>query len=473
MNPQQVSTPAAEVLLNAPSPKKPDAGPPKTVPDKTEGAAKPAASQPRANPPKAPGTGPGKATGDKVPMVLNQQTQPDVVKKPQLPDKAPPADPPKPVAPQASPSRFRMRHALVLLSFLLMVVGPGVIAALYLWTRAADQYASYMGFSVRTEEAASSIASLLGPLDIGGGGTPDADILYAFIQSQDLVARVDAKLDLRSIWSKADPDVDPIYAYHPPGTIEDLLEHWKRKVRLVYDSSNGLLELRVLAFTPEDAQSIATVILRESTMLINNLSALAREDAIGYARDELDKAVIQLKDARSTLTAFRNRTQIVDPTIDVQGQAGILNTLHQQLAEALISLDLLTETTREGDPRISQSKRRIKVIEARIEDEKKNLGIGAGNTSDEAYATLVGEFETLVVDREFAEQTYTAARVAFDGAQAEALRQTRYLATHISPTLAEKAEYPERVTVLGLIVLFAFLLWSVVVLVGYSLRDRR
>ena len=473
MNRQQVSIAAAEVLLNAPTPPKPDMETTKALLDRAEGVAKPGPSQPGKNPPAEAGKAPGKSAGDKVPMVLRQAGQPDVVKSPPLPGKPQPPTEQRQIQPHAARSSFRMRHALVLLSFLVMVVGSGAASAWYLWTRAADQYASYMGFSVRTEDASSSIASLLGPLDIGGGGTPDADILYAFIQSQDLVARVDAKLDLRRIWSKVDPSEDPIFAYRPPGTIEDLLDHWKRKVRLVYDSSNGLIELRVLAFTPQDAQAIATAILNESTAVINNLSALAREDAIGYARDELEKAVSRLKEARRTLTAFRNRTQIVDPSIDVQGQAGILYNLHQQLAEALISVDLLTETTREGDPRIAQSKRRIKVIEARIEDEKQKLGIGGGSTTSEAYATLVGEFETLVVDREFAERTYTAALVAFDGAQAEALRQTRYLAAHIRPTRAEKSEYPERLTLLGLIVLFAFLLWSVLVLVAYSLRDRR
>ena len=259
----------------------------------------------------------------------------------------------------------------------------------------------------------------------------------------------------------------------PPGTIEDLLAHWQRKVKVYYDSGTGVIEAKVLAFTPEEAQTIAEEVFAESTAMINALSDIAREDAIRYARDELEQAVGRLKTARAALTQFRNRTQIVDPTIDVQGQAGLLNNLNQQMAEALINLDMLNETTRPGDPRIDQANRRIKVIEARIEAEKRKLGISDAASQDEAFATLVGEYESLVVDREFAEQTYTAALASYDGAQAEARRQTRYLAAHIRPTLAEKSEYPKRMTLLGLIALFAFLIWSVLVLVAYSLRDRR
>ena len=47
------------------------------------------------------------------------------------------------------------------------------------------------------------------------------------------------------------------------------------------------------------------------------------------------------------------------------------------------------------------------------------------------------------------------------------------LATHVQPTLAERAEYPQRLLVLGLSGLFLVLLWAILVLTGYALRDRR
>ena len=151
-----------------------------------------------------------------------------------------------------------------------------------------------------------------------------------------------------------------------------------------------------------------------------------------------------------------------------------MSILNQQLAAALIEADLLKQTTRDSDPRITQAERKIGVIETRIDEEKRKLGIGGGGRpTTEAFATLVGEYERLAVDREFAEQTYTASLAAYDAAQAEARRQSRYLAAHVRPTLAEKSEYPERLTLLGLIALFLFLIWAVLVLVGYALRDRR
>lgn len=390
------------------------------------------------------------------------------------PDEAAQLTPPMAPHPAAN-AQLTRRHWGVLASLALLVVLPVLVSAWYLWTRAADQYASHVGFSVRTEEVGSAIELLGGVTSLSGSSSSDTDILYKFLQSQELVAAVDAQLDLRRIWATADPSVDPVFAYHGPGTIEDLRAHWQRKVAISYDSHSGLIDLRVLAFAPQDAQAIAHAVFEESSAMINALSALAREDAIGYAREELSQAEARLKTARLALNTFRNRTQIVDPSIDAQGQMGLLTTLQAQQAEAMIELDLLRETTRAGDSRILQGERRITVIEARIAEERRKLGLGsrAGEADGRVFADLVGEYETLVVDLEFARQSYTAALAAFDAARNEARRQSRYLAAHVQPTLAEQAEYPQRVLVLGLIALFAVLFWSSCVLVGYALRDRR
>lgn len=376
------------------------------------------------------------------------------------------------VQPPAQPARVKSRHWVTFFSFLLMVALPLAVAAWYLWHRAADQYASYVGFSVRTEEVGSSIEILGIATDVSGSSTSDTDILYEFLQGQELVGAIDADLDLRAIWAKANPDVDPIFAYHPPGTIEDLTSYWGRMVKIYYDPGTGLIDLRVLAFDPQDATAIATQIRDRSSAMINKLSAVAREDAIKYARDELSQAEDRLREARVEIQSFRNRTQLVDPTMQTQTQSGLIGALEGELANAQIELRLLQETARETDPRIRQTELKIEVIKQQIADERSELGL-EGVDDNISVADLVGEYEILVVDLEFAQEAYTTALATFVSAQNEARRQTRYLAPHVNPTKAEKSQYPDRIQIMLLATLLLTLIWSVVTLTGYALRDRR
>ncbi|PTM75278.1 capsular polysaccharide transport system permease protein [Cereibacter johrii] len=378
--------------------------------------------------------------------------------------------------PAAAPrAAARMRHHGLLASFLGLVLAPTLASGLYLFAIAEDQYTSTVGFSVRTEDMGSAL-DLLGGLSsfglTGGGSASDSDILYQFIQSQELVQRINERIDLRAIYSK--PGFDPVFSFDPDGGIEDLVDYWQGMVRVSYDSTTGLIELRVHAFTPEDAQAVAQAILDESTRTINDLSAIARADATRYAREELDNAVERLRVQRVAMTEFRSRTQIVDPSADIQAQMGLLNTLQQQLAAASIDLNLLRQTTQPSDPRIAQNERRIGVIEELIQREREKFGLGGGTgTGASNYSTMIAEFERLTVDLEFAEKAYIAALTNHDAAIAEAQRMSRYLATYVRPTLAERSLYPQRGLLTLMIGGFALMLWAIGMLIYYSVRDRR
>lgn len=437
------------------------------------------------------GTVPRKGVADAVPLPRRADAAPQPAEqqgaKPRITEKtvakaggggagkgrrpnARPKRPQPPVRPTAGKALLRRRHIAIALSFLLMVVAPIAASAWYLWNRAADQYASYLGFSVRSESGPTpsdllgGLGSLVGVTSNSGS---DTDILYKFIQSHDLVERIDAKLDLRNIWSKA-PD-DPVFSYHGNDTLEDLLSEWERKVRVYYD--NGMIDLRVLAFDPEDARRITQAIYDEGTILINQLNDVAREDALRYARDELNEASARLKEARTAMTGFRNEYQMVDPVADVQSQVGVVTSLQQQLAEALVAVGLLRANAQPNDPRIEQAELRIDVIREQIAEERQKFGSQSAN--GEALSAVVGQFESLTVDREFAERSYTAALASYDVARADAARQSRYLAAYVKPTLAQEPEFPEREKLMLIIGGFLLLLWVIGVLMYYSLRDRR
>ncbi len=379
-----------------------------------------------------------------------------------------------PVRPPAKPARMSPRHWVIVASFVVLVVLPlaGVVG--YLWGVAKDQYGSVTGFTVRQEESGGAQEILGGLAQLAGSSSAgDGEILYQFILSQRMVRLVEENVGLRAHYSQYWEE-DPVFALWPDATIEDLEWFWTRIVKVSLDSASGLIDVQVLAFDAETAHAIASNIVDQSQAMINALNETAREDAMRYAREDLDASVGRLKDAREALTAFRTRTRIVDPASDIQGRMGVMSNLQQQLAEALIEYDLLKDSTSPNDPRLSQTQRKITAIQDRIKLEREafateSVETGAGQ---EDYPDLIAEYEGLVVDREFAEETYRATLAAVDVARAKAQRQSRYLATYVPPTLAESSEHPKRLTLAFIAAVCLLLTWSILTLVYYSIRDR-
>ncbi|MDO6728088.1 sugar transporter [Cognatishimia sp. 1_MG-2023] len=373
------------------------------------------------------------------------------------------------VLPLASKATVKRRHIWLMASFVMWVLGPLVAATIYLFTVAQDQYASYVGFAVRTEETSSAIELLGGLTEFAGSSSSDTDILFRFIKSREMVRNVNVSLDLERIFQNPD---DPIFGLRPAASSEVIERYWRRMVKVFYDRNTGLMELRVNAFHPQDAQRVAQAIVNESTQLINEMSSIARTDTTRHAREELALSVERLKRARKAMMQFRSRTQIVDPRADAAGRTELLNNLQAQLANALIELDLLRQSAHPTSSRITQEERRVAVIKDRIAEEREALG-SASDPEQDAYSKLVGEYEALAVDQEFAEKSYLSAQANYDSALSEAQRQSRYLATYIPPTLAEDAEYPRRFILCLLLAGGLFFSWAIATLIYYSIRDRR
>ena len=383
------------------------------------------------------------------------------------------------VAPMAGRARSRRRHWGILLSFLILVVLPSVLVGWYMYAIADDQYESRVGFSVRAAEEQSTLDALSGLSGLIGASTSsssDPDILYEFIRSREMIERVNARMDLRKVFTR--PWFDPVFSLPDDASIEDLEDFWQRMVRVYYDGGTKLIEVRAYAFAPEEAHRLAQLVFEEAEAKINELSSVARADATRYAREELDKAIDRLIGARQAMTEFRIRTQIVDPQADIAGQMGLLNSLQAKLAEALIEKDLLELTAREGDPRLAKLAREIKVIEERIAEERRKLGVGgpdaaANGNPEEGYAKVIGEYERLQVELKFAETAYLNALGAYDAALAEAQRTSRYLTAYLDPTRPETSTAPNRPLLTALFAGFLFISWFILVLVYYSFRDRR
>jgi len=264
---------------------------------------------------------------------------------------------------------------------------------------------------------------------------------------------------------------DFVLAFDPKGKLEDLHDYWLRNV--TSSSSGGLITLTVRSYDAQRSQEIAMAVFEASRSLVNRLSNEARADATRLTRDDLHEAETRLRSARTELTGFRLRTQIVDPGSALQAQLEILSDLQSRLSEVQVQRDLLRKTAPERDPRLAEAQRKIDALELQISREQDKFGAGGQGPGGEDYATLFAQYERLSAEQRFAEEGYRAAMVAHDAAVAESKATSRYLVMHVRPTVAEKSLFPDRPMILLVAGVFLLTAWAIGLLIYYSIRDRR
>lgn len=375
------------------------------------------------------------------------------------------------VDPVAAPEGKRSRRAggaLVRrhIDFIGLVILPTLLAAIYFLGMAADRYELQTQYVIRAPSApVGGALSALVQSDGAFRSVDDAYITHAYIQSRNAMQELLEKIELPALFGR--PKLDLLWQYPPPflkHSEERLYRRLQSHVNVTFDRTTGITTLRVQAFAPEDSRAIASALLANAERLVNRLSERGQHDAVATAETNVTmdrKAAIA---AQERITEFRRRNSVIDPgKVSASSHETIARlALESAQIEAQV---MATQRSSPSSPQIETDKGRIAALESQILKERQRL---AG--TDASLAPLIAEYETLVLERQFAEQAFGSSLTALEVARAHGLRQRLFLEQISPPHLPDYAAYPYRI--LGIIVVFA-LSWAAFSILKRLVLDAR
>jgi capsular polysaccharide transport system permease protein len=169
----------------------------------------------------------------------------------------------------ADPASARPRHWMAGFGFALLVAAPTLLAASYLTFTAADRYGSRFAFSIRSNQTSTPVEILGAVTQIGNSSVlTDGQVLYDFIRSQQIVETIAAHLPLEAYYNRAPGDW--VFSLGHGQPVEDLVDYWNRMVDVSLDPATGILAVEARAFSPTEAQAIASQILAASSDLVRD-----------------------------------------------------------------------------------------------------------------------------------------------------------------------------------------------------------
>lgn len=371
--------------------------------------------------------------------------------------------------PPSSKSVYKRRRWRLILSFLICVLVPSVLGAVYYLDHASDRYAASASFVVRgfNSGGGGDLVSSFTGLTSSGSTTSDSYIIRRYLLSGDLIMLLEEKLKLKEHYSN--PDIDILSRFDARRSFEDLMEYWARRITTTYDSTTGIVTFEVQGFDAAFTQQLAVEILDAADALVNGLSQVARQDSLSFALAEVERAEARLRDAQIALRQFRSNTGTVDPIINAQLDAQLIAGLETELADIGAQIATLSEAVAPGSPVLKQLERRQLAIQTQINTRR--AAISGTTLAETVTADSLGMFEDLQIEQTFAQQRYASALTSLEQARMDADQLQRYLAVFSTPLPPDEAIYPARIRNTLLFALAAFVLWSIATLVTYAVRD--
>ena len=355
------------------------------------------------------------------------------------------------------------------IAFMLIVVLPVALAAVYFFFIAADQYVAEFRFGLRSAEPVRPEPGLF--LQVGAAQSQiglDSYVVVQYIASRAIIDDLDRTLNLQRMFSTRKADWPA--RLHLPVPIEDLVTYWRGQVDAFFDPTNGTIVVKARAFTPQDALELAQGILASSERLVNELSARARRDALRDSEKDVRRSEQRLAAALVKLREFRDKEGVIDPRKTADASAVLDGQVRDELVRANTELSTLQEYMQGDAPALKLLEARIRALEAQrraIESEVTDTAA----TRSQALSQMMGSYEQLESERSFAEAAYRHSLEALDRARMNADRQHIYIADFVQPRLPEEALYPRRLRSLGIVFVIAFTAWAIGCLTVRSVRD--
>jgi capsular polysaccharide transport system permease protein len=353
--------------------------------------------------------------------------------------------------------------------FIAIVVVPIALAAIYNLVIASPIYVSEARFIVRApnEPQPGALSTVLQGAGLSPGAT-DAYAVHDYIISRDAVAALDGPHPLRKVFGR--PGADFLQRFPRPferDSDEHLYRAYKRFISVSYDATTGVSTLRVKAFNAADARTIASALLDGGEQVINQLNDQAEEDRLERAQREVVDARARVSAIQRALAGFRSRERVIDPMRSSAANLDLVTRLSGELATLRAERAGLAAAAPQS-PQLPLLDDRIRAYEREIDRERAKA---AGESN--SLAPMISQYERLVLERDFAGETLTAAMTSLETARVDATRKRLYLQRVVQPHLADTPMEPRRWRSLLIVALTSLVAYGAIMLIRAGLREYR
>ena len=350
--------------------------------------------------------------------------------------------------------------------FIITVLTPTLLAAIYYCFICTPRYVSESTFSIRSSQGGSSdlLQSITGlPSNNSGSIVEDNYAIQELIHSNALINGLPDSLSLKSLFMSNHIDY---LSKLRTDTMRDELNYWKKRVHIKVDALSNLSKLSVEAYSPEEAQALNQYLLSKGEAFINQLSNRLQADALSQSQEELSRGEKRLALANQQLNQFLNDKGEIDPVKVASSRGELIANLEAQLASKQTELSAQQAFLKSNSSSLSALRGEIRALRAQINKQKARLRGATEKTTE-----LLSEHQSFLLEKQFSEQAYASALATMEKSRIEASTKKRYLIRILEPSLPDETLKPVALRKIFSVALFSFLLWGIGSLLLATIRD--
>jgi capsular polysaccharide transport system permease protein len=335
--------------------------------------------------------------------------------------------------------RRRRKLALLLTRLSFFVFLPTILVGYYFVALATPMFATNSEFVIQQAEPASAGAGLQGMFAGTSMATQqDSITVQSYLASRAALVRLNEDHGFKDHFS--DENIDDIQRLPVDASNEDVFGVYKKRVKISYDPTEGILRMEVVAASPVASQKFSEALIGYAEEQVDQLTRRLREDQMAGAQQSYENAEFRRSEALAEWLQIQETTATLDPVQQSGAIISQVSALESQRQQLQLSLSGKLSVTRPNQAQVDGLRAQISNLDTLIADLRgqmtattSNGGSIAANNTKLRLAEENYNFQTLMVQQALAQN---------EAAQLEANRQVRYLSLGVEPIAPDEATYP-------------------------------
>ncbi len=370
------------------------------------------------------------------------------------------------------------RIKCLLTPFVLCVVLPCFFFSCYQIFWATERYESRTQLVIQQPDGMATMDAGMALLSGLGVNTTnsDAQLVEAYIYSNDMLNYLDEKINLREHYS--DNGVDFFSRLHDWHSQEDVMAFYQRHVTVEIDIASSIIVVYVQAFEPDFSQKLAVTIANKAEWFINDIGHQLANAQLAFIQGEHALTERRLKNAQLQLLVFQQKHQLLNPEAEGSALASIAYGMVGEIAGKQIELKALQSIMSPNAPQVKNAKIQLQALKQQLLIEKQRLTQANATNStlktiekEISISEVLAKFTDLKIELELALKGFASSIISLEKSRIEAYRQLKYLIVIEKSTRPESSSYPTVFYNVALLTILLLLLYGVGRIITATIRE--
>ncbi|MFT4066427.1 chain-length determining protein [Paraburkholderia sp.] len=323
-----------------------------------------------------------------------------------------------------------------------LVIIAAIVAIPYWLFFASDRYVSQATVIIqRTDQInGPSVAIPAALTATGGANSADQLLLIEYLLSEDMLEKIDAKLDLRSHYSNWHRDpISRMWFKNAP--VEWFYQYWLNRIDVEYDDYSGVVRIQVQAYDAKTAQAIVDLMVKFGEQHMNELGHQLAQSQVDFLQRQVTFAHDRLMEASQNLLTFQNEKGLAAPASTADSINTLIARLEGQKADIQTQLAALPPNLSPNQPTVMMLKKNLAALDQQIAQKRAELAAPSSKTLN----YTIDEFKQLQLQVTFAQDLYKTALSALEQGRMDAARTLKMVSILQSPTMPGYPMQPQRI----------------------------